>query len=201
LTVGTGHDSVRAAQSLQRDRSVKVLLDLSRRIDWVSKQLSVVANWLVLLACLVSAGNATLRYLFHIGSSGWLEIQWYAFAGMVLLGAPYTLLMNEHVRVDLLYSLASPRTRLWIDIVGILLFLLPICVILIYFTWPWFLNSWNIHETSPNAGGLVRWPVKLVLPVGFAMMALQGISELIKRIAALLGEAVDAKLEYEKPLQ
>ena len=85
--------------------------------------------------------------------------------------------------------------------VGILLFLLPICVILIYFTWPWFLNSWHIHETSPNAGGLVRWPVKLVLPVGFAMMALQGLSELVKRIAALRGDAVDAKLEYEKPLQ
>jgi TRAP-type mannitol/chloroaromatic compound transport system permease small subunit len=105
------------------------------------------------------------------------------------------------VRVDLLYSLAGPRRRLWIDVFGILFFLLPICLILVYFTWPWFLNSWRIHEISPNAGGLVRWPVKLMLPVGFAVMALQGISELIKRIAALRGQSVEAKLDYEKPLQ
>jgi len=179
---------------------VKPLLGLSRGIDWISTQLGVIANWLVLLACLVSAGNATLRYLFHVGSSGWLEIQWYMFGGMVLLGAPYTLLLNEHVRVDLLYSLASPRVRLWIDVFGILFFLLPICVILVYFTWPWFLGSWSINEISPNAGGLIRWPVKLLLPVGFFWMAVQGISELIKRVATLLG-VLAAEFVYEKPLQ
>ena len=179
---------------------MKPLLGLSRGIDWISTQLGVIANWLVLLACLVSAGNATLRYLFHVGSSGWLEIQWYMFGGMVLLGAPYTLLLNEHVRVDLLYSLASPRVRLWIDVFGILFFLLPICVILVYFTWPWFLGSWSINEISPNAGGLIRWPVKLLLPVGFFWMAVQGISELIKRVATLLG-VLAAEFVYEKPLQ
>jgi TRAP-type mannitol/chloroaromatic compound transport system permease small subunit len=179
---------------------VKPLLGLSRGIDWISTQLGVIANWLVLLACLVSAGNATLRYLFHIGSSGWLEIQWYMFGGMVLLGAPYTLLLNEHVRVDLLYSMASPRGRLWIDVFGILFFLLPICVILVYFTWPWFVGSWSINEISPNAGGLVRWPVKLLLPVGFFWMAVQGVSELIKRVATLLG-VLAAEFVYEKPLQ
>jgi len=179
---------------------VRVLLALSRGIDWGNTKLGVIANWLVLLACLVSASNATLRYLFHLGSTSWLEIQWYMFAGMVFLGAPYTLLLNEHVRVDLLYSIASPRTRLWIDVFGILFFLLPICSILIYFTWPWFLGSWNIGETSPNAGGLVRWPVKLMLPVGFGLMTLQGLSELIKRVATLTG-ALQAEFVYEKPLQ
>ena len=179
---------------------MKPLLVLSRGIDWISTQLGVIANWLVLLACLVSAGNATLRYIFHIGSTGWLEIQWYMFAGMVLLGAPYTLLLNEHVRVDLMYSLASPRARLWIDVFGILVFLLPMCVLLMYFTWPWFVGSWSIGEVSPNAGGLIRWPVKLLLPVGFCWMAMQGISELIKRVASLLG-VIEAEFVYEKPLQ
>lgn len=179
---------------------MKLLLGLSRGIDWISTQLGVIANWLVLLSCLVSAGNATLRYLFHIGSTGWLEIQWYMFGGMVLLGAPYTLLLNEHVRVDLMYSLASSRARLWIDVFGILFFLLPICLILVYFTWPWFLGSWSINEVSPNSGGLIRWPVKLLLPVGFCWMAVQGLSELIKRVATLLG-VIAADFRYEKPLQ
>ena len=122
------------------------------------------------------------------------------FAGMVLLGAPYTLKLNEHVRVDLFYGMMSERARIWIDIIGGFLFLLPICIILIYFTWPWFVDSWRIHETSSNAGGLIRWPVKLILPVGFALMALQGISEIIKRIAALAARG-RLQFDYEKPLQ
>src|SRR6478736_5272752 len=109
-----------------------VLLKISKAIDWVNAQIAIIANWLVLLACLISAGNAASRYLFSESSNGWLEIQWYMFAGMVLLGAPFTLKMNEHVRVDLLYGMVSERTRIWIDIIGGLLFLLPICVILTY---------------------------------------------------------------------
>jgi TRAP-type mannitol/chloroaromatic compound transport system permease small subunit len=162
--------------------------------------MAVVANWFVLLACLISAGNAASRYLFNESSNGWLEIQWYMFAGMVLLGAPYTLKMNEHVRVDLVYGMVSERTQIWIDILGGLLFLLPICVILTYFTWPWFVESWNINEASSNAGGLIRWPVKLLLPVGFVLLTLQGISEIIKRTAAL-EHVIDVKFTYEKPLQ
>jgi TRAP-type mannitol/chloroaromatic compound transport system permease small subunit len=176
------------------------LLKLSRAIDWMNAQFGVVANWLVLLACLVSAGNAASRYLFSVSSNGWLEVQWYMFAGIVLLGGPYTLCRNEHVRVDLVYSAVSERTRIWIDIVGGLTFLLPICLILVYFTWPWFMDSWRIGEGSSNAGGLVRWPVKLLLPVGFALMALQGVSEIIKRVAAL-EHLIDADFKYEKPLQ
>ena len=176
------------------------LLKLSRSIDWINQQFGIIAIWLVLIACLVSAGNATSRYLFSESSNGWLEAQWYMFAAIVLLGAPYTLRMNEHVRVDLIYGALAERSRLWIDILGGLLFLIPICAILIYFTWPWFVQSWNIHEMSPNAGGLVRWPVKLLLPIGFALMLLQGISEIIKRAAALL-EVIDDDFSYEKPLQ
>jgi TRAP-type mannitol/chloroaromatic compound transport system permease small subunit len=108
--------------------------------------------------------------------------------------------MNEHVRVDLVYGMVSDRTRIWIDIVGGVLFLLPICIILTYFTWPWFVDSWKLNEASSNAGGLVRWPVKLLLPVGFFLMALQGVSEIIKRVAAL-EHVIDAEFKYEKPLQ
>jgi TRAP-type mannitol/chloroaromatic compound transport system permease small subunit len=179
---------------------VRALLKLSSGIDWLNEKFGVVANWLVLLACVISAGNAASRYLFSESSNGWLEVQWYMFAGMVLLGGPYTLKMNEHVRVDLIYGMVSEKTRIWIDIVCGVLFLLPICVILIYFTWPWFVESWRLDEGSPNAGGLIRWPVKLVLPVGFALMVLQGISELIKRIAAL-EHVIEADFKYEKPLQ
>jgi TRAP-type mannitol/chloroaromatic compound transport system permease small subunit len=179
---------------------VRALLAFSRFVDWVNSHLAVVANWLVLLAALISAGNAGSRYLFSESSNGWLEIQWYMFGGMVLLGAPYTLKMNEHVRVDLVYGMVSERTRIWIDIVGGVLFLLPICVILTYFTWPWFVESWEINEASSNAGGLIRWPVKLLLPVGFCLMALQGVSEIIKRVAAL-EHVIDIEFKYEKPLQ
>ena len=179
---------------------MRILLKLSSAIDWVNDKFGTIANWLVLFACLISAGNAASRYLFSASSNAWLEIQWYLFAGMVLLGAPYTLKMNEHVRVDLFYGMMPERARIWIDIVCGFLFLLPICIILVYFTWPWFVDSWNIHEMSSNAGGLIRWPVKLLLPVGFALMALQGVSEIIKRIAAL-EHVVDMKFDYEKPLQ
>lgn len=199
------------------------LLKFSRAIDEINTRLGVVANWLVLLSCLLSAGNAAVRYgidgmlalaadvsllrglasgisWYGNNANSFLELQWYMFAGVVLLGGPYTLKVNEHVRVDLVYSMVSERTRIWIDIIGCLLFLLPICIILIYFTWPWFLESYRIGEQSNNAGGLLRWPVKLMLPVGFSLMALQGVSELIKRIAALR-HLIDAEFKYEKPLQ
>jgi TRAP-type mannitol/chloroaromatic compound transport system permease small subunit len=179
---------------------LKALLKLSSAIDSLNAKFGVIADYLVLFAALISAGNAFSRYLFSESSNGWLEIQWYMFAAMVLLGGPYTLKMNEHVRVDLVYGMVSERTRIWIDIIGGVLFLLPICVILTYFTWPWFVDSWRINEASSNAGGLIRWPVKLMLPVGFFLMALQGVSEIIKRIAAL-EHVIDVEFKYEKPLQ
>ncbi len=189
-----------AGSTGQLGGDVRALLAFSRVVDWLNSHIAVVANWLVLLAALISAGNAASRYLFSESSNAWLEIQWYMFAGMVLLGAPYTLKLNEHVRVDLVYGMVTERTQIWIDIVGGLLFLLPICVILTYFTWPWFVESWTINEASSNAGGLIRWPVKLLLPLGFALMALQGVSEIIKRVAAL-EHVIDIEFKYEKPLQ
>ncbi len=179
---------------------MRELLKLSHAVDWLNKQCGTIADALVLLACVISAGNAASRYAFSESSNAWLEIQWYLFAGIVLLGGPYTLKLNEHVRVDLVYGMVSERTRLWIDIVGGLVFLLPFCLIVIYFTWPWFVESWRIGETSSNAGGLVRWPVKLILPIGFALMAMQGVSEIIKRVAALQ-RAIEVDFRYEKPLQ
>jgi len=199
------------------------LLKLSGAIDAVNARVGVVADWLVLLSCLVSAANAAVRYgidgllmlaanypILHGLASGiawygnnansFLELQWYMFAAIVLLGGPYTLKVNEHVRVDLLYGNMPERVRIWIDIIGGCLFLLPICIILIYFTWPWFVESFRLGEQSNNAGGLLRWPVKLILPVGFFLMALQGISEIIKRIAAL-EHVIEADFKYEKPLQ
>jgi len=169
-------------------------------IDSLNDRFGQVADWLVLFACLISAGNAMSRYAFSLSSNAWLEVQWYMFAGMVMLGARHTLKVNEHVRVDLLFSSVSERTRIWIDILGIIFFLFPICIILIYFTWPWFVESWQIEEMSSNAGGLIRWPVKLVLPVGFALMVLQGVSELIKGVEALIHHH-RLQYEYEKPLQ
>ena len=179
---------------------METLLAFSRLVDRLNEKFGVAANFLVLLACVVSAGNAFSRYLFSVSSNAWLEVQWYMFAGMVLLGGPYTLNRNEHVRVDLFYGMASERARLWIDLIGGLLFLLPICIILIYFTWDWFVDSWRIGEGSSNPGGLIRWPVKLMLPVGFALMALQGISEIIKRVEALIRHH-RLQYEYEKPVQ
>lgn len=176
------------------------LLQASRVIDAVNDRFGTFATWLVLLACLVSTGNAISRYAFSLSSNAWLELQWYMFAAMVFFGAPQTLRLNEHVRVDVFYAALAERRRAWIDIVGIVLFLLPFCAVLSYFTWPWFLESWRIGEMSSNAGGLIRWPVKLVLPLGLALLALQGASELIKRIAALTGRyRIDHR--YETPLQ
>src|SRR5262249_54494075 len=197
---GTGEGGPLGCSRGRHGGSMTVLLGLSRVIDWLNAKIAVIANWLVLLACLISAGNAFSRYLFSISSNGWLEIQWYMFAGMVLLGGPYTLAKNEHVRVDLACGVASDRARIWLDIIGGCLFLLPICLILTYFTWPWFVDSWNINEASSNAGGLIRWPVKLLLPIGFGLMALQGVSEIIKRVAAL-EHVIDDEFKYEKPLQ
>ena len=176
------------------------LLPITPYIDGISKVAGVVAAWLVLLACLVSSINASVRYLLNSSSNAWLELQWYMFAGMVLLGAAETLRRNEHVRVDLIYGAVSNRTREWIDLLGGIVFLMPMCLIMIYFTWPVFVESWRFNEMSSNAGGLVRWPVKLLLPVGFFFVLLQGISEIIKRAAALTGLAVD-EIAYEKPLQ
>ncbi|HWA37582.1 MAG TPA: TRAP transporter small permease subunit [Burkholderiales bacterium] len=176
------------------------LLGFSRAIDAMNARLGWVADWLVLLSCLISAGNAFSRYAFSISSNAWLEIQWYMFAALVMLGTSYTLKKNEHVRVDIVYANVSTRAQIAIDIFGFILFMLPATVIMAYLSWPVFHNSWAQGEISSNAGGLLRWPVKIFLPVGFALLTLQGLSELIKRIAMLTGH-MKADLHYERPLQ
>jgi TRAP-type mannitol/chloroaromatic compound transport system permease small subunit len=179
---------------------MKLCLGLSRVIDAVNERISYIADALVLLSCAISAGNAFSRYAFSISSNAWLEIQWYMFGALVMLGTSYTLKKNEHVRVDILYSNVPTRWQIAIDIFGCVLFLLPAALIMAYLSWPIFRNSWAEQEMSNNAGGLLRWPVKIFLPLGFALLSLQGFSELIKRIAMLTGH-MKADLHYERPLQ
>jgi TRAP-type mannitol/chloroaromatic compound transport system permease small subunit len=176
------------------------LLRFARAIDALSRRIGALANALVLVACLISAGNAFVRKGFDLSSNAWLEAQWYCFAGMVMLGAAWTLQRNEHVRVDVLYGRLSPRAQAWIDILGTLLFLLPMTGLLAALSWPMFAASYAIGEMSSDAGGLLRWPVKLLLPFGFALLSSQGLSELIKRIAYLRGDP-EYTAHYERPLQ
>ena len=179
---------------------MRTLLALSRAVDALNERLGKAADALVFLSCLISAANAFSRYAFSVSSNAWLEIQWYMFAALVMLGASYTLKKNEHVRVDIVYTNLSTRRQIGIDILGAVLFLLPAAVILAYLSWPVFYNAWAEGEVSGNAGGLVRWPVKIFLPLGFALLALQGLSELVKRIAMLTGH-MKADTHYERPLQ
>jgi len=179
---------------------MKAMLALSRVIDAANERLSLIADALVFLSCLISAGNAFSRYAFSISSNAWLEIQWYMFGALVMLGTSYTLKKNEHVRVDIVYSNLSTRKQIGVDIFGTILFLLPATLIMAYLSWPIFYNSWTEGEISGNAGGLVRWPIKIFLPLGFALLSLQGFSELIKRIAMLTGH-MKPDLHYERPLQ
>lgn len=170
------------------------LLSLSRLIDALNERVGKLVMWLVLLSVLISAGNATVRKVFNTSSNAWLEIQWYLFAAVFLLCAGYTLLNNEHVRIDVISGRLSPRKRIWIDIIGIVAFLMPLVVLTLWLAVPFFLQGFRSGEMSSNAGGLIRWPVYLLMPVGFALLGLQGLSELIKRIAFLKGLIPDPTL-------
>ena len=180
------------------------VLGISRSIDRLSEMIGKSVMWLIFIAIIISATNAVVRKAFNMSSNAWLEAQWYLFAGVVMLGAAYTLNRNQHVRVDLVYGSVSPRTRLWIDVFGIIFFLLPGMLLLTWMTWPFFWDAFIRDEGSPNAGGLLRWPMKLMLPLGFALVSIQGLSELVKRIAALRGieDPATAHLaEYHRPEQ
>ncbi|MCK9917912.1 TRAP transporter small permease subunit [Microbacteriaceae bacterium K1510] len=179
---------------------MRLLLGISRAIDDLNERIGFICNLLVLLAVLVSAGNAMVRYAFDYSSNSWLELQWYMFAVLVMFGASYTLKRNEHVRVEILYVSLSERGQLWLDLIGTLVFLIPSCLLIAYLSWPFFYQAYQTNEISSNAGGLIRWPIKFVIPAGFVFVALQGVSEVIKRIAALQGlTTIDAK--YERPTQ
>lgn len=147
--------------------------------------------WIILVVVLISAGNAIVRKAFDVSSNAWLEVQWYLFAAVFMLGAGYVFLHNAHVRIDFVSSRLTARTRNWVDIGGILLVLMPFCLIMIYLSWPLFFGALKSGETSQNAGGLIRWPVFLMMPLGFGLLLLQGVSELIKRFAFLKGAIAD----------
>lgn len=168
-----------------------LLLALSRLIDKITTGVGKFAMWLILATTLISAGNALVRKIFNIGSNSLLEIQWYLFAAVFLLGAGYGFLRNSHVRIDFLANKFSSRTRNWIDILGIVLVLIPFCSISIGLGWPFFMQAYVSGEMSQNAGGLIRWPVYLLIPTGFALLLMQSMSELIKRVAFLRGAGPD----------
>lgn len=163
------------------------LLALSRLIDALNRKVGQWVIWLILASTLISAINAVVRKVFNYSSNAFLEVQWYLFAGSFLLAAGYTLLNNEHVRIDVVVSRFSKRTQTWLDVFGFVFFLLPLCVVVLYFGTPFFLQGWHSNEMSANAGGLILWPVYALMPMGFALLLLQGISELIKRLAFLMG--------------
>lgn len=179
---------------------MKVLLAVSRAIDALSATIGRALIWLVLVMVLISAGNAASRYLFSLSSNAWLELQWYLFSVVFLLCAGYTLLSDEHIRIDIVSSRLSPRARTWIDIFGTVLFLLPMSVLIMWLSWPVFVNAWVSHEISSNAGGLIRWPVRLLVPIGFFLLSLQGVSELIKRVAFLHGLIPDPADKQPHPV-
>jgi TRAP-type mannitol/chloroaromatic compound transport system permease small subunit len=170
---------------------MKALLALSRAIDALNVRVGKAVTWVTLLVVLVSAGNAIVRKVFGTSSNAWLELQWYMFGAMFLLTAGYTLLQNEHVRVDILSSQLSKRTQIYIEIFGLLFFLFPMAIVIMYLSWPMFMDSYITNEQSSNSGGLVRWPVKLMIPIGFGLLVLAGVSRLIKCIAFLRGQGPD----------
>ncbi len=177
---------------------MNALLALARAIDALTERIGKMVIWLVLVATLVSAGNALARWALGASSNAWLEIQWYLFGAVFLLAAGYTLKHNGHVRIDIFYGHLGARGQVWIDLIGGLLFLLPMAGLLAWLAWPMFIDAWTTQEMSPDAGGLARWPVKLLLPLGFGLLALQGVAEIIKRIGVLTGALA---LEYEAPAE
>lgn len=176
---------------------MNALLALSRAVDRLNEAVGKATIWLVLVVVVISAGNAVFRYAFDWSSNALLEIQWYLFSAIFLLCAGYVLKKNEHIRIDVIFGRFSARTQHWIDVFGFVVFFMPMVMLTLWLSWPVFMNAWHSGEMSANPGGLVRWPVRLLLPVGFLLLLLQGLSELIKRFAFLSGNGPNA-LQAEK---
>ncbi|KAF1045255.1 TRAP transporter small permease subunit [Xylophilus sp.] len=179
---------------------MSAFLRFALAVDWIAARLGQLASWAVLAAALISAGNALVRYGFDISSNGWLEIQWYLFAATVMLGAPVVLKLNEHVRVDIFYGRLRGRGPVIVDLLGLVFFLLPVMAVMVWLSWPLFLSMLRSGEMSSNAGGLIRWPAMLLVPLGFGCMFVQGLSEIVKRLAFLAGR-YELDVHYEKPVQ
>ena len=170
---------------------MKPLLSLAEFIDAVNNRFGTLANWAVLFSCFISCANAVLRFGFSLSSNAWLEIQWYLFAAVFMLGAGYGFLKNSHVRIDFISTKLSDRARNWVDVLGIAFVLIPFCLITIGLGWPFFMQALVSGEMSQNAGGLIRWPAYVLIPLGFALLLLQALSEMVKRVAFLRGEGPD----------
>lgn len=166
---------------------MQALLKFSRAVDWLNAQVGKWVIWLILASTLISAVNAIVRKALNVSSNAYLEVQWYLFAAAFLLAAGYTLLQGEHVKIDVISGRFSKRTQIWIDVFGFIFFLMPVCFAILYYGVPFFLQGLRSGEMSSNAGGLIRWPVYLMIPIGFSLLMAQGVSELIKRIAFLEG--------------
>jgi TRAP-type mannitol/chloroaromatic compound transport system permease small subunit len=166
---------------------MQALLKFSKAVDWLNRQVGKYVIWLILASTVVSAINAVVRKVFNVSSNAYLEVQWYLFAATFLLCSAYTLLNGEHVKIDVLYGHWSKRAQMWIDVFGFTCFLLPFCSAILWFGVPFFLKGFYSGEVSSNAGGLIRWPVYAMIPLGFGLLLLQGLSELIKRLAFLMG--------------
>jgi TRAP-type mannitol/chloroaromatic compound transport system permease small subunit len=179
---------------------MKGLLALALAIDRLNDKFGWIAQWAVLLSCVISGGNALVRYLVSYSSNAWLEIQWYLFAACVMLGASSVLRLNEHVRVDIFYGRLGSRGRVLVDLFGLVFFLMPTMALMLYFAWPLFTRMYISGEMSGNVGGLIRWPAMLMLPLGFALLLLQGLSEIVKRIGWLTHQ-YEMDLQYQRPLQ
>jgi TRAP-type mannitol/chloroaromatic compound transport system permease small subunit len=176
---------------------VQALIRFSRLIDALNERVGRTVYWLVLAMVLISAGNAIVRKLFNMSSNAFLELQWYLFSAVFLLCAGFTLLRNEHVRIDVIAGRLSPRAQAWIDVLGTIFFLMPMALIFLWLSWPVFVRTFTHGEISTNAGGLMIWPARLLVPVGFTLLVLQGLSELIKRIAFLAGRGPDPITRHE----
>ena len=178
---------------------MKALLSLSHAIDKLNERVGLTVSWLVLAAVLISAANAVVRKTFNVSSNSFLEIQWYLFSVVFLFCAGYTLLRNQHVRIDVIAGRLSPQAQAWIDILGTIFFLLPMALTIMWLSWPVFIEAYQRHEVSTNAGGLIIWPARLMVPIGFFLLIIQGVSELIKRVAFLKGMIPDpAQKQHEK---
>ncbi|MBI3545798.1 MAG: TRAP transporter small permease subunit [Gammaproteobacteria bacterium] len=177
---------------------MKSWIRIAKAIDTLNERIGRGACWLVLVVTLISAANALSRYGLGMSSNAWLEIQWYLFGAIFLLAAGFTLKHNGHVRIDVLYGRWSPRVRAWIDLFGTIAFLLPLCTLMVWLSWHGFIESLQRQEISADAGGLLRWPVRLLIPLGFALLGLQGVAEFIKRVAFLRGQGT---LPHESPLE
>lgn len=170
---------------------MKPLLAFSQAIDAINTRLGKWVSWLILAVVIVSATNATIRKVFDTSSNSWLDLQWVMYSIVFLVCSPWTLLSNEHIRIDIVNNMLAKKTRNVIDVIGHLAFLLPLCVIMIWTGWPFFYTSWNIKEQSFSSGGLPQWPAKSLVVIGFTLLLFQGLSELIKRIAVMRGEIPD----------